>query len=77
MPGHTVFNKNKSLLDLAQVFYYNTCMFIIPIMNDFFVMTGMRGFMTHKGVPDYQRASRQLLKDYVTVSDRQVYLLYQ
>lgn len=27
-----------------------------------------RGFMTHKGNPDQQRAARHILKDYVSVS---------
>jgi len=27
----------------------------------------VRGFMTHKGVPDYQRAARFILKDFVSV----------
>lgn len=26
----------------------------------------LRGFMTHKGIPDYQRAARYILKDFVT-----------
>ena len=28
----------------------------------------MRGYMTHKGIPDFQRASRHILKDFVMVS---------
>lgn len=32
----------------------------------FFVV--MRGFMTHKGVPDFPRSARCILKDYVNVS---------
>lgn len=29
------------------------------------VWTGMRSFMTHKGIPDYQKSARHILKDYV------------
>ncbi len=28
----------------------------------------MRGFMTHKGVPDFPRSARCILKDYMNVS---------
>ena len=32
------------------------------------ISAGMRGFMTHKGVPDFQRSARVILKDFITVS---------
>lgn len=31
------------------------------------VISDMRGFMTHKGIPDYARSARVILKDFVNV----------
>ena len=39
------------------------------------VVAAVRGFMTHKGVPDYQRAARFILKDFVTVCPSIILLL--
>jgi len=40
-------------------------------------VAAMRGFMTHKGVPDYQRAARYILKDFVGVCMQQYYCRLQ
>ena len=37
---------------------------------------GMRGFMSHKGVPDFHRSARNILKDYMTVRDSTIVILY-
>ena len=36
----------------------------------------MRGFMTHKGIPDYPRAARLILKDFVTVCGSTSFVLF-
>ena len=40
------------------------------------LLIDMRGFMTHKGVPDFPRAARCILKDYVNVSHFNVCIFY-
>jgi hypothetical protein len=52
---------------LAIIYTYTEAwpLFIYVLIN---FVTDMRGYMTHKGIPDYHKSARHILKDYVSVS---------